>query len=180
MSKVKSLRWQRFRWIIVVMYWGWLGLGDRGFEFPDGEDVAVSPDGRARIRYNRTTNQFEQSLNGAPYTALGNGGGAGGGGGVVTISSTPYAVQSGDQSIRIPGNTIGSAVSITLPLAATFPGRKIVFKNLQLFPATFTTVSTTGSDTLDLGFFTGVIAGDFSTITLQSDGVSDWNLIAAV
>lgn len=55
--------------------WGWQGFGNRAQEFPDGEQVAVSPDGRARIRYNRALNRFEQSLDGAAYVAFGGGGG---------------------------------------------------------------------------------------------------------
>ena len=160
--------------------WGWQGQSDRALDFPeDGEQEGVSPLGRARLRYNSVANQMEQSLNAKPFTALGNGGGATGGGSG-TVPSTPYAVESNDQLVKIPGVVIGSAVFITLPLAADFSGRKIIFKNLELHPATFTTVSPTGGDTLDEGNFAGTIIGDFSSITLMSDGVSDWSLVGAV
>jgi hypothetical protein len=42
-------------------------------EFGGGSTAAVSAAGTGRIRYNQVGNQFEQSLNGAAYTALGGG-----------------------------------------------------------------------------------------------------------
>ena len=117
------------------------------------------------------------SVNGQPYAPIGSVVGAAA---VQTLAATPATVNAGVELVKIPGNAIGAAVFVGLPLAADNPGRRITFKNLQLFAATFTTVTTIGGDTLDLGFFTGVITGDFSAITMQSDGVSDWSLVGAV
>ena len=39
-------------------------------QFLNGAAVAVSPAGKARIRYNDTLGVFEQSVNGAAYTAF--------------------------------------------------------------------------------------------------------------
>ena len=59
--------------------WGWDGAGDRGLEFPEnGEQVGVSPSGRARFRNNTKARQVELSIDGAAYTPLAlSGGGSG-------------------------------------------------------------------------------------------------------
>ncbi len=157
--------------------WGWSGVGDRALEFPKGgEQVAVSPSGRARIRFNTTLNRLEQSINGADYIPFAGGAGLAG---IVRLDSATYTVQSGDETIVIPGDDIGAAVFVTLPLAITFPGRRITFKNLRLEAATSTTLVPVGSDTMDGGSFTGVVSGDFTAITLQSDGVTDWLVVSS-
>ena len=54
---------------------GFKGFKDRALEFPAGVvgalAVAVSPLGRARLRYNDTAKQLEQSIDGGAYTPLG-------------------------------------------------------------------------------------------------------------
>lgn len=57
--------------------WGWKGLKQRALEFPAGLLAAVSPLGRARLRYNDNTNELEVSYNGAPYVPIGGVSGAG-------------------------------------------------------------------------------------------------------
>ncbi len=58
--------------------WNWQGEGKRGLEFPDGEEVSVSPDGRARLRYNDRSKQFELSIDGGPYQTVATVGGGSG------------------------------------------------------------------------------------------------------
>lgn len=56
---------------------GFQGFGRRrALEFPDGQSAAVSPPGRARIRYNDATGQLEASLDGAAFVPLATGGAA--------------------------------------------------------------------------------------------------------
>lgn len=158
--------------------WGWSGLGDRALEFPEnGEQVAVSPPDRARLRYNRVKNQLEQSLNGQPYAALGNSGG-GAGSSIVTLSSTPYIVQPDDELVLVPGALLGAS-SVTIPLAATFPGRSITIKNLDA-GGFLTSLALQGTDTIDTGAFVGVLAGDYTAITIKSDGGTGWYITSDI
>jgi hypothetical protein len=46
------------------------GLGDRALEMPNGSDVAVAPEDRARIRYNHPKLQLEQSIHRGAYVPL--------------------------------------------------------------------------------------------------------------
>lgn len=48
------------------------------FESADGQSAGLAPANRGRIRYNNTTLQWEQSINGGAYSALGGGGSSGG------------------------------------------------------------------------------------------------------
>lgn len=48
-------------------------------ESADGQTAGLAPANRGRIRYNNATLQWEQSINGGAYTAIGSGGGGGGG-----------------------------------------------------------------------------------------------------
>jgi hypothetical protein len=50
--------------------WGMRGIGNRALELPNGTSVAVSPDDRARIRYNQTKLQLEQSIDQGSYIPL--------------------------------------------------------------------------------------------------------------
>lgn len=56
--------------MLALMDWSWQGLAQRALEFPGGEATSVSPELRARIRYNAVKNQLEASLDGAPYGPL--------------------------------------------------------------------------------------------------------------
>ena len=50
--------------------WGMRGLKDRALELPEGSGVAVSQADRARLRYNETKRQMEQSINGGDWTPM--------------------------------------------------------------------------------------------------------------
>lgn len=50
--------------------WGFKGSGRRALEFPNGEDVEVSPENRGRIRYNDAAKRFESSVDGEDYLPL--------------------------------------------------------------------------------------------------------------
>lgn len=55
------------------MSWGFKGFGNRALELPEGgEVVAVSPDGRARLRVNSSVEpiRVELSVDGGPYKPL--------------------------------------------------------------------------------------------------------------
>jgi hypothetical protein len=57
---------------------GFRGFGHtRAHELPDGQEAALSPSGRARIRYNDAAKQLEASIDGASYEAIGAAGGGG-------------------------------------------------------------------------------------------------------
>lgn len=46
-----------------------------GVDFPDGNSLGLSASGHGVIRYNNSSHQFEASVNGGAYAALGGGGG---------------------------------------------------------------------------------------------------------
>jgi lysophospholipase L1-like esterase len=85
---------------------------------------------------------------------------------VVTKSSAYTAVAS-DNTILVTGTT-----TITLPTAATFPGKQYTVKNTG---TNAVTVATTSSQTID-GATTFVMATKYQSLTVVSDG-SNWNII---
>lgn len=56
------------------MNWGWRGIFSRALEFVSGAAVAVSPPGRARVRYHEQMGELQGSLSGGPYSTIAVGG----------------------------------------------------------------------------------------------------------
>lgn len=91
------------------------------------------------------------------------------------VSSTvvnTYTVQPEDQFIRC--STGITAFTVTLPSAASYPGRRLVIKDYGGGAAARNiTVSRAGSDTID-GATTQTISTNYGCLTLVSDGASVW------
>lgn len=75
---------------------GWMGIGDRAFEYPAGDDVAVSPSGRLRTRYHRGRGEFQVSIDNGAFTAVQLAAGGGGGSGALSQSDWYVDPVSGD------------------------------------------------------------------------------------
>ena len=67
----------------------------------------------------------------------------------------------------------GSAMNITLPLAATYPGQQYIISNKG---AGVATILRSGGDTIDAG--TSVALAQWADALLISDGVNCWHHIA--
>lgn len=104
----------------------------RAIELPDGAEADVSPEGRARVRYNDDTGQIEASLDGSVYVPLGGGGalslnnvawvdarnGNNGTAQIGSISDTFATVQAAlDAQLLLTGNNFAAVVV----LAGTYP-----------------------------------------------------------
>lgn len=50
--------------------WGWKGIFKRALEFVNGTAEAVSPQARARLRYNQALGVLQVSVNGGPYLTV--------------------------------------------------------------------------------------------------------------
>lgn len=97
---------------------GFQGFGRRrALEFPNGEQAAVAPPGRARLRYNDSTGQLELSISGGAFTPLG-------GGAAAALSYAAWVDQrSGNDGTAVVGNislpfaTVQAAVNAVIALA---------------------------------------------------------------
>jgi hypothetical protein len=89
---------------------------------------------------------------------------------VVTKTSS-YAAAATDNLILGNGN-----LTITLPLAASYPGK--VFKIRNVSSGGVTTVSASGSDLID-GYSSLPLAQKFDDVEVTSDGTSSWHVVAS-
>jgi len=90
-----------------------------------------------------------------------------------TVTATDYAIFA---NTRPPAqNGINSALTITLPLAADYPGRILVFKDGGGYSATNSiTIERAGSDMIDGSQTSVVISSNNDAITVMSNGGTMW------
>ena len=90
-----------------------------------------------------------------------------------TVTATDYAIFA---NTRPPAqNGINSALTITLPLAADYPGRILVFKDGGGYSATNSiTIERAGSDMINGAQTSVVISNDNDAITVMSNGGTMW------
>ena len=90
-----------------------------------------------------------------------------------TVTATDYAIFA---NTRPPAqNGINSALTITLPLAADYPGRILVFKDGGGYSATNSiTIQRAGSDMINGAQTSVVISNDNDAITVMSNGGTMW------
>lgn len=94
----------------------------------------------------------------------------------VTPTTATYAVLATDSFIT--GDATAAGFTATLPAAATAPaGRFILFEKIDASVNAFT-ISRAASDTIN-GATSAVLTKQFDFITVESDGVSKWNVVNA-
>lgn len=95
---------------------GPLNVGN-GIQFSDGANLAVSPTGKARVRYHLGLNRLEMSLNGSGWTAVG---GGGGGGSTLNAAYAAGATQA-DSTLQLDNTRGGFKIVDALAPITTFP-----------------------------------------------------------
>lgn len=98
--------------------------------------------------------------------------------GIVTLSkaATQTTGFTLDGSATLWPASAGSAFAATLPLASTCAGRIYTIKKIDA-SGNAVTVTASGADTID-GAATKALSAQWKYITIQSDGVSAWWIIA--
>lgn len=92
-----------------------------------------------------------------------------------SVSTTPYNVGATDSLIVV--STAGGNVVVNLPSAALNAGRELIIKK-NTDDANTVTVIPNGSDAIDGQLSVGLPALMRSSLTVVSDGVSNWMVIA--
>jgi len=92
---------------------------------------------------------------------------------ITTVNTATYSLLVTDLILNVTYTATGAPITITLPTAQVVTGRSIVVKDAGGNASTNNiTIDTEGAETID-GAATAVIAADYNSINLYSDG-SNW------
>lgn len=92
----------------------------------------------------------------------------------ITFANSPYTILDTDYTIF--GDAVGGEINVILPLAASFPGRILVFKKIDS-GVDRVVLNRNVADKIEDVAANYNINAQFETVIIQSDGTTNWWIV---
>ncbi len=94
----------------------------------------------------------------------------------IVFADSPFTIVAGDKIHTLRCDAAGGSITVNLPVAATTPGVFYYIKRIDANNPATVTIDANGTETIDQSL-TAVLNNRFDALLLQSDGVSNWDIL---